>query len=104
MSSVARPPRHHRRHRGAVIRVQRGAVIALVIALALGTLAVPGPVTAEIPSPIVTGPIPATAPPGDPSRNYPFFATNHDLARWGYIEEEFFIEGTANRYTTPSRA
>jgi hypothetical protein len=57
-----------------------------------------------MPNPTVTGPIPATAPPGDPSRNYPFFATNHDLARWGYVEEEFFIEGTANRYTTPSRA
>jgi hypothetical protein len=77
-----------------------GSGIALVIALALGALAPPA---AAIPNPTVTGPIPATAPPGDPSRNYPFFATNHDLARWGYVEEEFFIEGTANRYTTPSR-
>lgn len=67
-------------------------------------LALSGAVSAQIPSPIVTGPIPATVPPGDPSRDYPFFATNHDLAQWGYVEEEFFIEGTANRYTTPSRA
>src|SRR5687767_4097886 len=59
---------------------------------------------AQRPRPLVTGPIPATAPPGDPSRDYPFFATNHDLAQWNYVEEEFFIEGTANRYTTPSRA
>jgi hypothetical protein len=59
---------------------------------------------AEVPNPTVTGPIPATAEPGDPSHNYPFFATNHDLAQWGYVEEEFFIEGTANQYKTPSRA
>jgi hypothetical protein len=55
-----------------------------------------------VPSPIVIGPIPASVPPGDPSHDYPFFATNHDLAQWGYVEEEFFIEGTANRYSTPS--
>ncbi|HEX2197497.1 MAG TPA: alpha/beta hydrolase domain-containing protein, partial [Burkholderiales bacterium] len=42
--------------------------------------------------------------PDRPARDYPFFATNHDLAQWGYVEEEFFIEGTANRYTTPPRA
>jgi hypothetical protein len=59
---------------------------------------------AEIPNPVVTGPIPATAPLGDPSRNYPFFATNNDLAQWGYVEEEFFIQGTANRYNTPTLA
>jgi Alpha/beta hydrolase domain len=75
---------------------------AVAGALLLATLATAA--NADIPNPIVTGPIAVTAPPGDPSRNYPFFATNHDLAQWGYIEEEFFIEGTANRYNTPSRA
>src|SRR5262245_10615866 len=49
---------------------------------------------------VVTGPIPATAPPGDPSRDYPFFASQIDLKSWGYVEEEYFIEGTANRYST----
>jgi hypothetical protein len=27
-----------------------------------------------------------------------------DLAKYGYVEEEFFLEGTANRYTTPAGA
>jgi len=54
---------------------------------------------AAVPNPTVTGPIPATAAPGDPSHNYPFFASQFDLAARGYVEEEYFIEGTANRYT-----
>ena len=59
---------------------------------------------AGVPNPTVTGPIPATAIPGDPSHNYPFFATDKDLAANGYIEQEFFVQGTANRYTTPNLA
>jgi len=55
-------------------------------------------------NPIVTGPIPATAPPGDPSHNYPFFATSWIPPSSGYVEEEFFMEGTASRFTTPSLA
>ena len=54
------------------------------------------------PIPVVTGPIPQTAP-GDASHNYSFFSSNHDLAGHGYVEEEFFIQGTANRYTTPNQ-
>jgi hypothetical protein len=50
----------------------------------------------------VTGPIAATVIPGHPSHNYPFFATTHDLAIHGYVEEEFFIQGKANRYNTPA--
>jgi hypothetical protein len=93
MSSVAWILRTHR-------RLVEGALRMAVMLVALSAQMA----AAQIPDPTVTGPILATAPPGDPSRNYPFFATNHDLARWGYVEEEFFIEGTANRYTTPSRA
>jgi hypothetical protein len=52
-------------------------------------------------NPIVTGPIPATAPPGDPSHNYPFFSTIWIPPASGYVEEEFFMEGTAQRFTTP---
>jgi hypothetical protein len=52
----------------------------------------------------VIGPIPVPVPLGDPSHNYPFFATDIDLAAYGYVEEEFFIEGTANRYNTPPLA
>src|SRR5262249_26761147 len=52
----------------------------------------------------VTGPIPATAPAGDASHDYPFSASAIDLKSRGYVEEEFFIEGTANRYETPAQA
>ena len=56
-------------------------------------------VTAQsVPNPTVTGPIAAKVPPGDLSHDYPFFASNLDLAGRGYIESEFFIEGTANTY------
>ena len=46
----------------------------------------------------------AGVPVGDPSHEYPFYATTVDLAAAGYVEREFFIEGTANRYTTPAPA
>jgi hypothetical protein len=55
----------------------------------------------SVPNPMVIGPIPASVPPGDPSHDYPFFSTMADLARYGYVEEEFFFEGTANRYNIP---
>src|SRR5499426_551413 len=71
---------------------------AVLASIAAALFAVPA--WAQIPSPTVTGPIASTATPGDPSRNYVFFATDHPLAVNGYVEEEFFIEGTANRYTT----
>src|SRR5688572_13347910 len=45
-------------------------------------------------NPSVTGPVPALTP-GDPSRNYPWFATFVDLASVGYVEEEFFFSGIA---------
>jgi hypothetical protein len=61
-------------------------------------------VGAVVPNPKVIGPIPAAAPPGDPSHNYPFFATNVNLAAYGYIEQEFFFEGVAARYATPNLA
>ena len=55
----------------------------------------------SVPNPKVIGPVPVTAKPGDPSHNYPFFAATVDLASQGYIEEEFFLEGTAKRFSTP---
>jgi hypothetical protein len=45
-----------------------------------------------VPNPVVTGPIPVTAAPGDPSHDYVFFTPDFDLADYGYVEEEFFIE------------
>src|SRR5262245_1700194 len=74
---------------------------------ALATLiAVLAPLTvlAETPNPTVSGPIKAAGLPGVAAHNYPFFASNRDLAARGYVEEEFFIEGTANRYNTTPQA
>jgi hypothetical protein len=68
--------------------------------LSLATLARAG----SVPNPNVIGPIPANTAPGDPSHDYPFFSTTVDLASHGYIEEEFFFEGNANRYNTPALA
>jgi hypothetical protein len=51
--------------------------------------------------PTVTGPIVATGIPGNPAHDYPFFASNHDLALRGYLEDEYLVNGTASRYETP---
>lgn len=72
------------------------------LAILMGVISAAGmiaPASAAVPNPLVTGPIPATAAPGDPSHSYPFFASQFNLAGRGYVEEEYFIEGTANRYT-----
>jgi hypothetical protein len=68
------------------------AAVLLALSPSLAGAALP------VPLPTVDGPIPAVAP-GDPSRNYPFIATSIDLASRGYVEEEFFISGTACRYS-----
>jgi Alpha/beta hydrolase domain len=51
-----------------------------------------------VPVPTVTGPIAWTAQPPDTSHGYTFNHAFLDLAKAGYVEEEFFIEGTANQY------
>src|SRR5579871_734675 len=78
------------------------ALLFLVLAVAGSLLAAAA--TAAVPNPVVSGPVAAPDVPGAPTRNYPFFASNHELADHGYVEEEFFIQGTANRYTTPALA
>lgn len=55
-------------------------------------------------TPSVTGPIAAKNAPGDASHNYPFFAALEDLKARGYIEQEYFYSGIANRYETPDGA
>jgi hypothetical protein len=55
-------------------------------------------------TPTISGPIRATAAPGDPSHDYPFHASLVDLPSEGYVEEEFLVAGTANRYNTPPQA
>ena len=73
-------------------------VSAAAVAVALFFTATP--VLGEVPNPIITGPIPQNAPPGDPSHDYIFF-TSENVKDFGYVEEEFFIEGVANAYDTP---
>ncbi len=77
-------------------RIASWAAAATVIA---GTFVSPTALAA-VPNPTVTGPVPVNAAPGSPSRDYPFLSTMHNLAAVGYVEEEFFVEGTANRYNT----
>jgi hypothetical protein len=53
---------------------------------------------APVPIPKFTGPVPVTA------TSYPYLADDHDakslgLQNLGYVEEEFFVSGTANVYT-----
>jgi len=54
--------------------------------------------SAEVPAPRVVR-IPSDVP-GSVGRNYPFFATDIVLKNFGYVEEEFFFEGTANTYSS----
>ena len=80
----------------------RARAFAVAFLVVLGVAAFGGTAAAAlVPSPTVTGPIPANAPPGDPSHDYPQVATPLDLASLGYVEEEYFFSGTANVYNTP---
>ena len=54
--------------------------------------------------PTVTGPIPVTAPAGDPSHNYPFGSTRQWLTPFDYVEDEFYIEGRAAVYTADGQS
>lgn len=61
----------------------------------------------SVTTPSVVGPIAVNATPGvGVTRDYPFFATapNFDLAKAGYVEEEFFLQGTATRYQAAPQA
>jgi len=57
-----------------------------------------------VPTPNVVGPVAATGIPGSAAHNYTFFASNHELASHGYLEQEFFYDGTAHAFTTPAAA
>lgn len=76
--------------------------LARVFAAAL-VVAAHGVAAAEAPNPTVTGPIPARAAPGDASHDYVFLTPADDLSKWGYVEEEFFLEGSANVYAITPR-
>jgi len=86
-----------------VVLIAATVLAGVVTGSAAATAPAPA-VPSTVPSPVVTGPIPATSRPGDPSHGYPFFATDQNLRAYGYVEEEYFVGGTANRYTTPDGA
>lgn len=73
---------------------QKRALLGLFIILSIVTAQL---TWASVPNPTVIGPI-SSVQPGDPSHNYPFGATNINLAKAKYVEEEYFLSGTANQY------
>lgn len=81
---------------------RRRGVGSLWLTLTAGLLLSAQAAFGQVPNPAVT--LVPSAAPGDPSRNYPQFATAYNIARQGYVEKEYFIEGTATRYATPERA
>jgi hypothetical protein len=89
------------RHRQVVGLLVAGAVAAGLVA-AGGTPATTAAPAVATRVPQVVGPIPSAAAPGDPSHDYVFYSTPMDLAKVGYVEQEYFIRGVANRYTTTS--
>ncbi len=118
MTSTRKAPRAGLRAALAAGTVAALAVLVAVPAMAsdsataASTAAVPAATMAGVPAGVpvespgagpaqIAGPIPSTAAPGDPSRNYVFYSTPFPLKKFGYEEQEFFISGTATRY--PSR-
>lgn len=47
---------------------------------------------ASVPNPTLSGPIASPDVPGTLTHNYPFFASNHDLAKQGYVEQEYYVQ------------
>jgi hypothetical protein len=71
----------------------------LIIALAGFALIMPMSARATVPAiPTVTGPIAST--PTNPV----WMASQIDLSTYGYVEEEYFVSGTANEYAAPLTA
>jgi Alpha/beta hydrolase domain len=82
------------------------AVLAAAVAALGGGLVPADPAAGQAPrpvaDPVVAGPLPGTVPGDrlapDVEDTYPFFATYLDLARAGYVEEEFLLSGAADAY------
>ncbi len=80
------------------------ALLASLVGHAVRADGVPGTLQPPSTAASVVGPVGRTTALRDPAHGYPFNATPADLAKQGYVEEEFFIQGLANRYTTPALA
>jgi hypothetical protein len=78
--------------------------ILLCIALLAAAIGSAAPAAGEVPAATLVGPIAENVAPGDPSHDYIYFTPVEDLSDFGYVEEEYFAEGAANRYSTPALA
>ena len=83
-----------------MVRIGRMIIGSLFLVTLFGVTAA-GPASAVTAVPEVTGPLPVSA------SSYPFGAADHqlvpqDLARDGYVEEEFLVSGSANVYSWPA--
>src|ERR1041385_2400142 len=75
-----------------------GTMKPMIFALLIAVLAAAQAAGQATPIPKFTGPLPVTAD------SYPFLAAEHslvpfDLAKHGYVEQEFIVTGTANVYS-----
>src|SRR5262245_6206651 len=73
-------------------------LVAVVAVLGLAPLHLAAQLAVAL---VVTGPIESRGSPGDVTHDYVFHATPMDLARVGYVEQEYFLAGTATRYGIP---
>jgi hypothetical protein len=99
------PQRIHRRRRTALVRIAIGALVSVfAVPVTVGITAATA--SAVVPNPTVTGPIIGGCSPSCPSPPGPASgihipdmfggqSTNPNLARYGYVESEYFFEGTA---------
>lgn len=78
-------------------RISKALFWSTIIISALIWFAAPAAAD-SVPNPLVIGPIPVNVEPGDPSHDYTFFSPVEDLADYGYVQEEFFLEGSAISY------
>ncbi len=91
---------HHGRMMKHPRRLSSAAALALAVALVPGGIGYADGARTPIAVPTVSAPIPG-ALPGDRlspvlEDTYPFFSTPDDLARNGYVEQEFYLSGVAD--------
>ena len=86
-----------------LVALNRFFPLAACLGVLLALLLVDAPLVhtsqRSVPALSVTGPIASTSEPGGAARDHIFYATPMNLKKAGYVEEEYFISGTATRYS-----
>lgn len=103
--SVLSPPRRHAPRSLIALGLAGALAVPVGPAAAAPTADGPAPrpstaIGEAVADPTVAGPVANTSAVGDPAHGYPFLATDVDLDAAGYVEQEFFVSGTATRYAT----